>query len=612
MNTRLLIPQIKDVFHSNTRSNSENDHIPIPIGTINNLPFGQQNNSLPGSYAKSPLFRGIGPTGYVPPDPDMAAGPNHVVLVVNTAVAFANKSNGQITFQQDIDAFFSTEFTGGIISDPKILFDATSGRWFLTIINPDFDATESWQLVAVSDDADPNGTWTKFKIDNELNRGTSSYWLDYPGWGINKDAIAVTGNMFGYTSGFGGVYLFTIRKAELLTGGSPVVNYFELPNAGTVQTARTYDANLDTIYGMFAASTSAMGFVAFTNLTTAPTMTTTNVNVPSYTRVQQDAASGGNFLDALDGRLFNAMWRNGRLVSSHTVAGNGGVNKVRWYEMTTNGWPTSGNQPTNTQTGEIVGSSGSDTHMPAIAINQRNDIGIVYSRSSAAITSDLLFASRRANDPPGTVGPSSTIKVGSGNYPYGRWGDYFGACIDPIDLNLFWVYGMVVEGSNWNTYFQSFRVSQPADSVVTGVSMVEGKLPSGNLTSILSSNNSYFSVTSLPLLRTGEVCSAQITSTVLANPQSLKIKFEARAAAGITGSVFAWNYTTSAWDYAGSTPLTATDAVKTISLPTPYSKYMSNTRQIKILVRGINPYRAGVTTLPFTLRIDHAIINGLY
>ena len=48
-------------------------------------------------------FTGIFDTGWTPPDPEMAVGPDHVVLMTNGKIAFFTKTGTQ-TFEDEIAA----------------------------------------------------------------------------------------------------------------------------------------------------------------------------------------------------------------------------------------------------------------------------------------------------------------------------------------------------------------------------------------------------------------------------------------------------------------------------------------------------------------------------
>src|SRR5262249_15100325 len=90
----------------------------------------------------------------VPPDPQVAAGPQHVFEVVNTEGRMFTKSGTSVsTF--DLHTFFA-EPSSTFMTDPKIRFDPQSQRWFLAMLTVDDPKTlvaGSWRLaVSTSDD----------------------------------------------------------------------------------------------------------------------------------------------------------------------------------------------------------------------------------------------------------------------------------------------------------------------------------------------------------------------------------------------------------------------------------------------------------------------------
>lgn len=617
--THNYFPQINHVVNKSVQPRSENRANRTKPGTPNDLPLGTVLGTLDRGKAGA-KFAGIGFTGYVPPDCDLGVGPNHIVAVVNTSWAIYTKT-GTPLFEQTYDDFFSTQVTGGILSDPKVFYDSISKRWFMTIINPDFTALTSKQLIAVSDDSDPTGTWFKYVVNTKLTENSVSSWLDYPGFGFNKHSLVVTGNMFGFTAGFQGSYLFTIQMAELLAGGTPKVSFFRLPDISTVQTARTYTATEDTVFGLGVNSLSSLIVVAFTGLPASPVMDTMTLTVPDFLEPNWDEGArspGGRELDTLDSRHYNLAFRDGTMVAAHNVRKDNGQKVVRWYEIKTNNWPVaSGADPELVQSGEIPAGAGTDTHMPAINKNAAGDIGIVYTRSGTTLVADLMFAGRKATDPPGAVGtPKLVARSPGATYGFpgdNRWGDYFGNDVDPTDGLTFWVYGMIGDGDIfWQTVFASYQIStqggvKPVEIAPGSITKTEGGTYTGGLAHVLGSDNSFFTVNSAAVTRVGQVASVLTTYSVPAtlNFLSLKMSFEGMAASGVTTSVFAYDWTLAKYVYLGAFPLTGTEQVKTFKIVTSdWSKYINGARQMKLVTRAVMPNTLYATAFPFQFKLD--------
>ena len=619
-NTFRFSPQIREVTGQIRSEEVDNKFNFLIHDTTerNSVALGAMT-STPSPITPGPKFPAIGATGWVPPDPDVAIGPNHIVATVNVAIAFFRK-DGTKLFEQDLgkDGFFSNMNVTDFVFDPKCFYDPIARRFFVVGVELDQASTQSKVLVAVSDDADPTGTWFKYRIEAKQTVNGADFWLDYPGFGFNKDAVLITGNMFGFTSGFNGIQYIVIPKAPLLIGAQPTVSYFSL-NGGSAQVMRTPDANVNALYAMNWTGLSTMLLHAIENVLTTPTLTTRPVAIPSFIRPTNGATStGGHELDSLDGRLMNVQGRFGNLYASHTVrmSASDPTNASRWYEFSLNGWPSSGQNPGLVQAGTVA--IGNDTHMfmPAIGVNSQRDIAMVYTRSSPNVVADFVASSRRASDAPGTMGAPQLLTASIGSQYGGasnRWGDYFGCQVDPVDDTTFWGIGMIAAANGgWQTVVQSFKVTTPFTSNATSITKFEGAATSGNLNSILNSDNNYFNVASVAVPRTGHVASAIVTFTSpTSNPAGLKFTAEAAAANYVTGSYFIWDWTTSKWIYIGATPLTSADKVINFSATAPYGRYLNAQRQVKLLFRSIFPYSTVRNAVPYTLKLDQVKMTGL-
>ena len=95
---------------------------------------------------------------FIPPDNHAAAGPNHLVNVVNTTISFHQK-DGTLDNRYGLESFFSSLSPLTATFDPKVLYDQYEDRWAVITMEKTSGPDTSRMFVAVSDDADPNGTW---------------------------------------------------------------------------------------------------------------------------------------------------------------------------------------------------------------------------------------------------------------------------------------------------------------------------------------------------------------------------------------------------------------------------------------------------------------------
>jgi len=630
MSTTDFNPQIAPSMQWTPQIAAENENTrPFTVGPANNLKAGSVSTTPVGSPGK--YFPGISFTGWVPPDPEIAVGPDYVVSTVNTDIAFFRKSDGTKVFQQTMSStgFFSgIGVTSSFTFDPKCFYDKISGRFFVLIAEQDAATTTSKILIAVSDDSNPLGTWYKYRIEAKANDGSGDHWLDYPGFGYNKDAILVTGNMFAFTSGNFFIQFIVIPKAPLLTGGSATARYILDGTMGTCQPARIPDSSVSNLFAFTALTSTSVRVLAVTNPATSPTLVKKEVSVPSWSPPSPVPVNGGRFLDGLDGRIYNCHYRNGHLVAAHTTKSADGRMQARWYDVLTNTWPASGS-PSLKQSGNIL-LTGTNAHMPAINTNAAGDISVIYSRNNASTNPETVYSARKITDTLGQIGAPIVLQSSAGVYGgagVNRWGDYFGCEIDPNDSLTFWGIGMVAASNGaWQTTIHKWTVSTGTSGTLvnpTAINLIQGNYLSGDLTNVTSSNNSYYSFQSYLIdasgnpVGPGTIPTAQVASVQTdyqldmssGTLNDLKVQIECNANnSGVAGQMYCYNWNTGLYELATSFSLTTADKVNSLTVPkASLSKYVTGAGNVRILIRGIVSIKTGRPTAipsPFTFNID--------
>ncbi|HTQ09048.1 MAG TPA: hypothetical protein VMI31_03150 [Fimbriimonadaceae bacterium] len=575
-------------------------------GPRNNLKAGGWLPDLRGRAGA--LFPGPVDGRYEPADNQMAVGPNNIVCIVNAMVAFYSKS-GTKQFQALLDGtngFFGSVAQSSFVFDPKAFYDSISNRYFL-VADDGATTTVSNILVAVSATSDPNGTWYKYRFTSLYNGS----WLDYPGFGFNKDAIIITGNLFDGSGG--GVEALVVPKAPLLTGGNATVNVINDPNAFTIQPCRTVDKTVNYIYG--AASVFPAGnqlqIYAFTNLTGTPLLKESDIAVPSYT-TSGSGNSVGNILDADDDRIWVAQFRAGQIFASHTTGVNNNC-AARWYDFNVNSWPASG-APSLKQSGTLA-IAGDDLLYPAINSNGFGDISLFYTLCSGTIISNLCYSGRISSDPPGQMGqPVKLFSSTQGGYG-GRWGDYNANEVDPNDDATFWGFSMAVSGGWYTTQVQTWTITtgQGTGTPVAPNTIVNppfvGTYLFGDNTSVAATDGITYQVASAKVTQFGEAAGIEADFTVPTDTSNLSLDTVAAAdESGGTAMAWAYNWTTSKWDLIASTPMRNTlGADQYFTIPSgKVSNYIGAAGLVRVEYRGHVPIKplTGAMPSPFTLKID--------
>lgn len=590
-----------------------------PAGSI-----GGTSRAVPESY-----FGGISFTGAIPPDPHMAVGPNHVVQVVNSRIAFFDKNSGSQLFGQESTQFFSGTGALDFQFDPRVFYDQFNERWILLFLTTDF-TSQSQMLLAVSDDENPLGLWSRFVYNVAFDIGDGETALfDYPQVGMTQDAIAVGGNMFGFEGGFAAA-VTVIRTAPLYNNQGVQASEFIFPGVTqgySIQPGDTYTQNT-TMYAINVAPPNAVRLFAFTGVDTAtPVVTITTVPVQTFLEADNAPSGGsGTGLDTISDRIMDSVARDNFFLAAHTVVLQGdSESSVRWYEFDMGTWPTAG-LPTLAQEGNITLDPGQWALMPAITKNAFGDITVIYTRSSTSIFSDLVVSSRVISDSPGSIGAPTLLRSGlapnEGGFR-GRWGDYFSAVVDAADDATFWGNGEVTRADGfWETEIQSWVVTTGGpggggvDYDTISISAFMGVYNAGGLADVSNSDNNFFDVDSTLLTGQGHFGAVQADFLIAepsANVTQLNFTIEANVDPGVnaTGIVFLWNWNTNQWEYGKAFALAklGNDQQGTKIKQNP-GRFVSPTGQVRMVFRAHDTYRRrGTTPSPFRLRTDLVKLN---
>lgn len=433
----------------------------FPVGTT------RSGRSVePGSVFQ---FSGLDRTGWVPPDPTLAVGPNHVVVSVNQTLGWYTKQGvqqfQQIMGSQGNPGFFGAVGAGTFTFDPKCFYDHYSGRFVVLAL--EVYSNSAYITIGVSDDADPNGVWHLYRTDAVLSVGSDTFWWDYPGFGFDEDAFYVTSNLFGLNnSGFAGAGFRVFRKAEMLNGQPATFWTLRDGSSSSVQCAQHFGSN-DAAYFVSERNIGSLRMHAITDTITSPSLTSISVGIPNYTSAGEAPVQGGGSLFIVGSRIMNVQWRDGQVLAAHAVS-QGGVVKPRWYEISTNDWPISGQWPSLVQAGISDPGPGIAGFFPAIYSNDAGAIGYVYGTSSPTRPVGMNITGRLPGDPPGTMAEPFEVRLSPFGGSDGRWGDYYDIALDPVDGRTFWAIGQTQESFGWDTRIARFTVAAPCLADMNG------------------------------------------------------------------------------------------------------------------------------------------------
>lgn len=421
---------------------------------------------------------------FIPPDSHAAVGPNHVVVVTNVSIRIHEK-DGTLLHDESLQDFFSVLSPPTFTFDPKVLFDDVSQRFVVVTLELKGFGTaptnddESKAYLAVSDDADPTGTWFAFAIDSKLNI-SGNHWLDFPGFAVDEEAVYLNGNMFSFMTGnFGGVRLWTIEKGE--SGGwydgmnAVVHGEFDPYTAmGAIATttqpamirsdpSATYGAPGDDV-GTFLVSYSGINngtdeFVQIVRMDDpigTPTFVHEFVNIGNIEALaaalpNAPQMGSGTAIETNDRRALDAVWRDGQLYMTATIdpisGGDAGEATAHWWHLDTSTLSDEFDDNTTlAEQGDLGGediASNAHTYYPSIDVNAAGDLAIGYSASAPSIFAGSFYSIRESGN--ASFGAADTLRAGEDWYvrTFGggrnRWGDYSGMVVEE-STGCFWVY----------------------------------------------------------------------------------------------------------------------------------------------------------------------------
>ncbi len=409
-------------------------------------------------------FEGIPDLGVgFPPDPHMAAGPNHIMGTINSIFGIWDK-DGNLLKLIDADDWFANVHPDGGTFDPQIVYDHHDDRWVMIYIAT--EDTNSTLLLSVSDDSDPLGTWCNWSIPGNQNGSTPNSNLnDYPKIGIDDEAIYVSSNQFDLPT-FEFLYskIRIIGKAQLYDNNcGPVTftDFWDLRNpsllgAPTFTTVPAvtfaspgveYFVDVDPIFqtGTF------MNLWSLTDPIGTPTLTAVTVPVTAFTSPPNADQRGGSttLIDVGGRRNRNVVYQDGFVWTAHSVADETGQFAHARYAKI------------NVATGMAVedvafGREDFWYSYPAVQPDGDGNLVMGFTRSGLTEYASARYTGRLTSDDPG-LQPSALLKAGEANYvktgggDRNRWGDYNGIALDPADSSKVWMF-IEYAASPENTY----------------------------------------------------------------------------------------------------------------------------------------------------------------
>ena len=440
--------------------------------------YNQLHTIHQGNRSVTNSFSGNNYSNVTPADPSIAAGPNHVIQMVNgpsgALFSIYNKTGLQLTAPIYLD-----NITGkGGLGDPIAMYDQLADRFVMTEFVNKNETGSQGLSIAVSTTNDPTGSWYVYFFS------TGTTFPDYPKFSVWADAYYAKTNDFNSTNNYVGSSVYAFDRNKMLAGNTTAGMQIFL--AGT--SYRDYSMCPVTLQGkivppagtggLFAflqedvwtgSSADSIGIaeckVDFVNSANSGLVLRSSMAAASYSssvcgasRSQCITQPGTTILlEALDQRIMNQpVYRNfgssEGIVFTNVVNNGTNVSALRWYELV----KSTGNWDIRQQS--TFSPDNVHRFMPGICYDKYGNIALAYNVSGDAVYPGIRYTGRKQCDPLNTMTyAENSIVNGTASNANSRYGDYSQLICDP-NGSTFWFTGMYNVTSHWSTIITSFSL----------------------------------------------------------------------------------------------------------------------------------------------------------
>lgn len=439
---------------------------------IQNIGSGNNSGTLGNGTASHDGSNSCPGCSLHPPDPEMAAGPDHVIGVDNVSFEIVTRATGaRVSFF--FANFFATTPNCLGVFDPNVVYDEKANRFVLGI-----DANGTHYCVAANATPGNLNVWNLYSFQT-VNNGME--FFDYPHAGVGADGIYLGANMFRGTFTQGRTW--AIKKSDLYSGAAtltvaqsnvggeftpqPANIKGAFPAAGQhyYLTADQFNGNTYAVWRWDNAIQSPPG-----NLTRLGVVDlSAPMGIPGNFPVATPQLGFALPLDGGDYRPQDNEQRMGKLHMTTTIAcnpGAGTVNCVRWAVI----------DPVALSIVDMGVFASANRHRiySDLAVDKCGNIAVGYTRSASTEFGAVYLTGRQPTDPPGLMQGELLCKAGEATYTgppavfnqnVTRWGDYTGMTVSP-DNTFFYLgeYGKAQQNmanpfftsANWGTFICSY------------------------------------------------------------------------------------------------------------------------------------------------------------
>jgi len=459
-------------------------------------------------------FDGIDNTqsGFLPPDPTGAVGPNHYVQAVNSSISIFDKTGNLITGPIALGTFLGNPSNSG---DPIVLYDQLADRWLVS----EFGTGANSLLIGISETGDPTGAYNVYEILN-------GRFEDYPHYSVWPDGYYLTTNGSGGGGGFNAREVFVLERDAMLAG-DPDAQVIGFDLLGQF-------ANPTTIFGAGSANLTGTEFPADTpgffiylqddawngsitedqllvwetdidwdNINNSTISDPESIPVDPFDSLfapfgvgeidqpgtgQELAGQGGIISYMANYRTFAD--HNSWLITFNVDVDGNDTSGIRWIELRNNESDPSWNV---FQQGTYAPNDGNSRFMSSGAMDAQGNIGLAFNIGGTNMPASIRYTGRFDGDTPGLMTiAENVIFDGPGVQTFSnRFGDYAHLTMDPDNFTFWHTTQYFLANDVWATRITSFELSSGFvnDVGVTGfVSPQDGDLTNAEAVEVVIRN----------------------------------------------------------------------------------------------------------------------------
>jgi len=461
--TMIVVPNESNTVQEENTTTTVIQNLQSDPGQI--VPYALEQNFIGASQSES---------GYLPPDPTGAVGPNHYVHSVNSIVKIFDKTGTLLLGPVSLSSFLGNGSNNG---DPIVLYDQLADRWLVSEFGSNYTLS-----VGISESNDPTGSYNVWEFNFPAG------FPDYPHYGVWHDGYYGTVNLDGTTT-----QGFVMERDVMLAGGAnPKVLIFNLPgvvvNPNQVKSpepANLLGTTIDpSVPGYITyLQDDAWGGVSFDHIKVweidMDWGDVNNSTISAPLEIQTDAFDAGELFGNGNGSIhqpgtsqrlaghggivsFAANYRsfgthNSWLITFNTFIDANDTGGIRWIELrndSVNPWDIY-------QEGTYSIADGHSRVMSSSAMDAAGNIALAYTTASTTLPVSLRYTGRFDGDPLGQMTVAETVIIdGPGvRTNSNRHGDYSHMTMDPNNFTFWYTSDYYSSNNNWRTQIASFSLT---------------------------------------------------------------------------------------------------------------------------------------------------------